>query len=189
MLDRLTRHWVYGGFLCGLLLLLLAPVLVGSWPPVLAVTYLALPAYMLHQYEEHDADRFRLAVNETVGGGYAVLTTAAVFWINVPGVWGVIGLSLHLAVTRDAGFALVPAYLMLVNAAVHLGHAIVARRYNPGLATACAVFVPLGEYAVVLAQQAGRGSIEMHAIALAVTVGLHVAMVAYALRRRAALAG
>ena len=65
MLNRLFCYWVYGGALAGVLLLLLAPVLVGGWPLVLVATFLHLPAYRLHQWEEHDGDRFRLFFNAT----------------------------------------------------------------------------------------------------------------------------
>lgn len=87
MLGRLVANWVYGGALAALLLLLLAPLFIQSWPPVLAVTFFCLPAYMLHQYEEHDNDRFRAFVNHAVAGGREVLTPTAVFAINVFGVW------------------------------------------------------------------------------------------------------
>jgi hypothetical protein len=64
MFARLIANWVYGGFLAGLLLLLLTPVLVHSWAAPLVATFLCLPVYMVHQYEEHDKDRFRLFVNQ-----------------------------------------------------------------------------------------------------------------------------
>jgi len=50
MFGRLITYWVYGGFLAALLLLFLTPVLVRSWPAALSVTFLCLPAYMIHQY-------------------------------------------------------------------------------------------------------------------------------------------
>ena len=42
---------------------------------------------MLHQYEEHDNDRFRIFMNRILAGGHDALTHPAVFIINVPGVW------------------------------------------------------------------------------------------------------
>jgi hypothetical protein len=66
--------------------------------------YVSLPpVYMVHQYEEHDNDRFRLFVNEKIGKQRVGLSPLAVFVINVPGVWGVIGISLALAATVSAG--------------------------------------------------------------------------------------
>lgn len=42
MFGWLIANWVYGGFLAGLLLLLLTPVLVHSWPAPLVATFLCL---------------------------------------------------------------------------------------------------------------------------------------------------
>jgi hypothetical protein len=111
MLDRLIANWVYGGFLAAVLLLLLTPVITRTWSPSLVVTFLLLPVYMLHQYEEHDNDRFRKFLNQTIGRGKEVLSPWIVFMINVPGVWGVIGLSLWLAAFVNIGFALIAVYL------------------------------------------------------------------------------
>jgi hypothetical protein len=92
--------------------LLLSPLFVHSWPPVLAATFFCLPTYMLHQYEEHEQDRFRVFMNRILAGGKDALTLPAVFVINVPRVWGVIGISLALAVTVSAWFGLVAVYLV-----------------------------------------------------------------------------
>jgi hypothetical protein len=109
MLRRLTENWVYGGFLAGLLLLILLPLVAPHSPQELVATFLCLPVYMLHQYEEHDNDRFRRFVNQTIAKGRAGLSVADVFVINVPGVWGVIALSLWLAATFNNGFGLIAA--------------------------------------------------------------------------------
>jgi hypothetical protein len=47
MLDRLISNWVYGGFLAGLLILFLTPVLARGWPQALLAAFLCLPVYML----------------------------------------------------------------------------------------------------------------------------------------------
>lgn len=144
MLQRLISYWVYGGALAGILLLVMSPLLLSGWSIPLAATFLHLPAYMIHQYEEHDHDRFRLFFNETIGKGFDVLSPLAVFITNVPGVWGVIALYLYGAVSFGLGWSLVAVYLVLVNAFVHVVHAIIFKRYNPGLFTAVVVFLPLG---------------------------------------------
>ena len=41
MLRRLVDNWVYGGFLAGLLLLVLTPVLARDWPLALTLVFLA----------------------------------------------------------------------------------------------------------------------------------------------------
>ena len=103
MFTRLTHYWVYGGSLAGLLLLVLMPVLASGWPIALTMVFLQLPVYMLHQYEEHDDDRFRQFFNRVLFGGREVLSSAAVFLINVPGVWGVIAVSFCLAWSVNIG--------------------------------------------------------------------------------------
>jgi hypothetical protein len=54
---------VYGRVLAAILMLALSPLLPAGWPLPLADPFLLLPAYMVHQYEEHDRDRFRLFFN------------------------------------------------------------------------------------------------------------------------------
>lgn len=180
MFGRLVTRWVQGGFLAGLLLAVLTPVITRDWPPALAATWWMLPLYMLHQFEEHDADRFRLFVNALVGGGREVLTPMAVFVINVPGVWGVIGASLALAAYRSPGYGLIAVYLVLVNGAVHVAQALTLRRPNPGLVTASLLFLPLGAYALtrIPATEAE------HALGLAVAALIHGAIIAHVRRRR-----
>ncbi len=183
MLNRLVANWVYGGFLAGILLLLLAPLILRGWSPALAVTFLCLPAYMVHQYEEHDNDRFRRLVNQTLGRGANVLPLGAVFLINVPGVWGVIAVSLGLAVMVNIGFASIAAYLLLVNAVIHIAHAMIFRSYNPGLGTAILLFLPLGGMDIWEIQRAG-GTVGSQAVGLIVAIGIHVVIIAYVLHNR-----
>ena len=187
MLQRLMSNWVYGGALAGVLLLVLSPLLVAGWPPPLAATFLLLPAYMIHQYEEHEGDRFRRFFNETIGKGFDVLSPRAVFITNVPGVWGVIASSLYGAALLGLGWALVAAYLVLVNAVVHVVHAAIFSRYNPGLFTALVVFLPLGVLALVLIERAGGGSLAYHAIGLASAVAIHAAVLVHVRRKLLAL--
>lgn len=183
MLGRLIANWVYGGFLAGLLLLLLAPVLVRSWPAPLGLTFLCLPVYMLHQYEEHDNDRFRQFVNQRIGKGRDVLTPLAVFVINVPGVWGIIGTSLLLATAVRIGFGLIALYLVLVNGLIHIIDALISRSYNPGLGTAIVLFLPLGGYGIAVIQRAGGASVSMHLIGLLAAIGIHAAIIVHVMRQ------
>jgi len=81
----------------------------------------------------------------------------AVFVINVPGVWGVIGISLVLAATVSAGFGLVAVYFVLLNGTIHVVQPVISRGYNPGLGTAIVLFLPLGAYGIAAIQQGGAG--------------------------------
>jgi len=184
MFARLIANWVYGGFLAGLLLLLLTPVLVHSWPASLVTTFLCLPVYMVHQYEEHDNDRFRLFVNQKIGKGRVGLSPLAVFVINVPGVWGLVGMSLALAATMSVGFGLVAVYLVLLNGTIHVVQAVISRGYNPGLGTAIALFLPLGVYGVAVIHQAGGGTLLMHTTGAIAAIAIHVAIIVHVMRRR-----
>jgi hypothetical protein len=176
MSDRLIRNWVYGGFLAGLLLLALTWMLAQDWPLWLTTIWLLLPIYMIFQYEEHDADRFRLFVNQHVAGGHEALTPFAVFLINIPGVWGVIVVAFALAWNVRPGLGLIAVYLVLVNAVIHIVAALAMRRYNPGLGTAIVLFLPAGLLALRLVQFTAPSGAD-HLIGLAVGVGIHLAIV------------
>lgn len=179
--GRLIANWVYGGFLAGWLLLVLTPLLRTAWPAPVADVYLLLPVYMLHQFEEHDDDRFRRFVNALFGGER--LTKSDVFLINVPGVWGLGAASLLLAAFAAPGFGLIQAYLVLVNALVHIGQALRLKRYNPGLVTAVVLFLPFGFYALAEINRAGGGTIGLHALGLIVAIAVHAGIVALVLSR------
>ena len=175
---------MYGGTLAGVLLLLLAPTLTRGWPAASTATFLLLPIYMLHQYEEHDSDRFRLAINQLVGGGKEVLTPAAVFIINVPGVWGVLGASWVMAARYGVGWSLVAVYLVLVNALGHMAQAIRLQAYNPGLATSVTLFLPFGIYAWWQVYHAGGGTLGYQIVGLGVSVAIHAAILVSVYRKR-----
>lgn len=187
MLDRLICNWVYGGFLASLALFALTPLFAPAWPETLRLTFLFLPLYMCHQFEEHDADRFRLFFNATLGRGLDVLTPPAVFLINVPGVWGVIAVACYLCAGLHAGLGLIAVYLAVVNAIVHIIHALIFRSYNPGLATALLLFLPAGAYSIARFDALDAGGFVWQGVGVAVAIVIHAAIMIYAVRRRAAL--
>jgi hypothetical protein len=63
---------------------------------------------------------------------------------------------------------------------VHVIHASVFRRYNPGLWTAVFLFLPLGVWALWLLQRAGAGPIAFHATGFLFAVAIHAAIVLHA---------
>ncbi len=188
MTARLFTHWVYGGFLAGIMILVLMPLLAVGWSPVFTAIFLLLPVYMLHQYEEHDADRFRLYVNRMIGNGAEVLTPAAVFVINIGAVWMLDVVVIYLAWRVDLGLGLIAVYLMLINAVIHIGGALRSRSYNPGLVTAVVLFLPAGGYALWRIQSSGAATTADHLIGLVIGAAVHALIVVYALRRKALLA-
>lgn len=153
----------------------------------MALVFLQLPLYMLHQFEEHAHDRFRIFVNQRIGGGREVLTPWAVFVINSFGVWGVDLVSLYLAYFVHPALGLIAIYLTLVNAVAHLGMALAMRCYNPGLLTAIILFFPGGIWALLVVSQASQAGWKMQALGLAVALLTHLLIVVHVRRRRASL--
>jgi hypothetical protein len=188
MMTRLFTYWVYGGFLAGIMILALMPLLAVGWSPAFTAIFLLLPVYMIHQYEEHDADRFRLYINRTVGYGAEVLTPAAVFLINIGAVWLLDVVVIYLAARVDLGLGLIAVHLMLINAVVHIIGALRSRSYNPGLVTAIVLFLPVGAYALWRIQASGEATATDHAVGFLIGLAIHALIVVYAVRRRSQLA-
>jgi hypothetical protein len=184
MLVRLRDNWVYGGFLAALMLLSLTPVLGRGWSLALLLIWLQLPIYMLHQYEEHDDDRFRRFVNTTLGHGKEVLSHLDVFVINIGGVWGVDVAAFWLAARIHVGLGLIAVYLSLVNGLAHSVQAIAMRRYNPGLITSILLFIPLDVSTLwLLAGKSGVTPMD-HFIGLAVALLIHAGIVLLIVTRK-----
>lgn len=147
-----------------------------------------LPAYLVHQAEEHLHDRFRASVNTMVG--CEALSRRATFWINMLGVWLIDLVSLGLMVRLGAPWGLPAVYLTLVNAVVHILAAVRQRRSNPGLITAVVLFLPLRAAGLLtLARLPGVKPLA-HVAACGFVVAVHAAIIGWVLyRSRVCLAG
>jgi len=183
--ERLVGNWVYGGALAGLLLLGLTPVLTQGWPLAEVLAFLALPIYMVHQYEEHDDDRFRRFMNQTMAAGRDAMTPLAVFVINVFGIWLTLALCIVLMRANGAGYGAFAAWLVLVNAVLHIVTALRGRSYNPGLVTAVLLFVPLG--IAILAAIWHAASATQIIVGLLLSVAIHATIMIHMKRRIAHL--
>ena len=188
LLGRFISSWVYGGFLAGLLLLVLTPLLLlgFSFPFVLVVAH--LPLYMIHQFEEHDADRFREYLNLHVGGGLDVISQGAIFVINIGGVWVLDALAIWLTATVSIGFGLIVTYGAVVNGVLHVVVGLVTRSYNPGLVTAIFLLLPAGIVGTYLLTASGGAGVLYHVLGIVVSLALHVAIVVSVLRNKRRLA-
>ncbi|MEM9187271.1 MAG: HXXEE domain-containing protein [Planctomycetota bacterium] len=172
-------QWPYAGLLTAGFLVGLVPVLLPAAGLGLTLVFAQLPAYLVHQWEEHAGDHFRGYVNGRIGGGFELLTRPATFWINSLGVWAADLLALYLAASLSLGAGLFAGYLSAINGVVHLAQAARFREYNPGLATAVLLLLPLGTWSIVESD----GAAWQHAVAVAVVVGLHAAIVVHAATR------
>lgn len=177
-LQRIINNWVYGAAPAAIVLAALIPLIATNWPLALTMVYIQqLPLYMLHQLEEHDDDRFRKFFNLTLGKGQELLSRQAVFLINVPGVWGVILMSLYLSVSSSIGFGMIAAYLTFVNALIHIVHAIVFRAYNPGTITAVTLFIPVGGWTIYAVSQVLADPLPWNLLGLVIAILIHAAII------------
>ncbi len=84
-LRWLESQWPYAALLCAVILLLIAPVWYAGLGLMFTLIYLQIPVYMLHQFEEHNQDRFRKFANAMFGK--EVFTPLSILVINSIGVW------------------------------------------------------------------------------------------------------
>ncbi len=178
----LVRDWQWpaAAVFVSVFLLAIAPPFVGLAGTTLALVYVQLPVYLLHQGEEHIGDRFRLHINRMLGGREA-LTPAATFWINALGVWAYNLLAMYLAWVVEPSAGLASGYLSVVNGVVHLVPAVVRWEYNPRLVTAVLLLLPVGGWCV--AQIGASAGLLPHAVGLAAAIGVHAVIIIYLLRR------
>lgn len=150
---------------------------------VASLAYLQLPAYMLHQYEEHGHGAFKREMNALLPPRVGRLTDGNIFLSNILGVWGV-DIAATVAATRTPAAALLAPYLSVVNAGLHIGSALGTRRYNPGLWTALALFLPLGIASIRAIGRETRASARAHGLCLAAAIALHLLVVLGVVRER-----
>lgn len=174
MLDRLFQNWVYATPPIAVLLIGLYPFL-GT--KVSLPLFLSLPVYMIHQYEEHDNNRFTLFLNGMMGAGKKGLSSADVWIINIIFVWCFLLVVFHLA-SFAPGWGVLAAYLLAINGVLHVLWAIKFRKYNPGLWTSIFLFIPLAVW--VFSTTAATALI--HIVSATFVIGVHVAIMIAARR-------
>ena len=178
--NWLAGRWVAAAGFMAVSLLALLPLMLAAFEPALVLIFLHSPAYMLHQVEEHSDDRFRAFVNQRVFGGREALSVAAVLVINLPLVWGLNLAALYAAYVWGDGYGLVAPYAMLLNSFMHIAAAVRFRGYNPGLATAVVIFLPLSLWTIFAIGPVG---LVFHLVALILAVLIHAFIVADVLLR------
>lgn len=153
---------------------------IARWYDLQWLTWLAVTAYLLHQFEEHGVSllgapyAFRGTLCATLGYGDAIscpVPLAFITAVNVSAVW-VAGFASALAARRFPLIALSFFAVPLVNAFAHMVPAVLERRYNPGLFSAVVLFLPLCLWALAVAvRRYGAG---LKAIGVVILAGLLV---------------
>jgi len=174
-------QWPAAGLFAAAFLLVLFPIFLQLAGLPLALVYLQLPVYMLHQAEEHLGDRFRRHVNLTVAQGHEALTPWVTFLINSLGVWAYDLVSLFLAWKVWPPLGVAAGYLAVVNGIAHLLQAIARREPNPGLFTGAGLLLPVG--ALGIACSSVPQNWIAHALGCAAALAVHAAIVIHVDRR------
>ncbi|MEM1164667.1 MAG: HXXEE domain-containing protein [Planctomycetota bacterium] len=161
--DFLVEHWMkVGAFFAPLMIffgLLGRSGRGDSWlRDTRFVAIVLTAAYLVHQVEEHWIDLLgrvyplyellnRLLQDAFGDEAYGVMTPEAIFVINTSVVW-LAGFLAILLAPRHLFPAVALAGIVLVNGVAHLIQALVSLSYNPGLLTACVLFLPLASAAI-----------------------------------------
>jgi len=174
LFNRIFHYWVYAAPPVALLLIGIYPF---TDAEIALPVYLALPVYMIHQFEEHDSDRFAGFLRGLLGPDRRGLSAADIWIVNVVFVWFLL-LAVFYLYRLDPAWGVLAGYLLAVNAFLHAVWAVRLRRYNPGLWTALALFLPLSIW-IYASVSAPLG---VHLIAALAVIALHAAIARHALR-------
>ncbi|MEM6634567.1 MAG: HXXEE domain-containing protein [Pseudomonadota bacterium] len=174
MLDRLFSNWAYATPPIAVLLIGLYPF-IGS--AIAFPLFLSLPAYMVHQFEEHDDNRFALFLNAMMGADKKGLTAGNVWVINVIFVWFLL-LGVFYLASLNLAWAVMAAYLLAINGALHVVWALMFRKYNPGLVTSILLFFPISVWIF----SAIPAPVLIHVVSAILMVVLHAAIMITARR-------
>jgi len=174
MLNRLFRNWAYATPPIALLLIGLYPFMGAAlaWP-----LFLSLPVYMIHQYEEHDDNRFAVFLNGMMGPEKRGLSPPAIWIVNVIFVWFLLLAVFQLA-ARTPGWGVLAAYLLAINGILHVVWAAKFRKYNPGLWTSIFLFLPLAIWILATIPAA----LSIHIVSVVLVILLHAGIMIAARR-------
>jgi Protein of unknown function with HXXEE motif len=175
-------QWPAATFFTACVLLATVPVWVSAAGMTVALVFLQLPLYMVHQFEEHAGDRFRLYMNRNVMHCDA-LSREGAFWINALGVWGLDLVMLYLAVFVDPRFALAAFYLPIINGLTHIRESVVRRQYNPGLWTSVLLFLPISGWCLYRVSVESGATWSDQLLGAGIALAVHAAIIVYVVIR------
>ena len=188
--DFLTQNWMkVGTFMAPFLVLVAASFSDKSRRlDARGVSLALLVAYIIHQFEEHWVDiygrtyAFKPNLNEFLSGllGHSdvqeFMSDTSVFVINTSLVWLVGALAIWRG-SQHVFAALCMASIVVLNAISHIGAALIAGSYNPGLLTGVVLFLPVGIGAYVWLGRISKPPLMIIAASLAWGLIAHVLMI------------
>ncbi|MEM1235718.1 MAG: HXXEE domain-containing protein [Pseudomonadota bacterium] len=188
--DFLTLHWMKVGTFMAPFLVLVAVSFSDKSTRLDArgVSLALLVVYIIHQFEEHWIDiygrtyAFKPNLNEFLSGLLGrpdvqeFMSDTSVFVINTSLVWLVGALAIWRG-PQHVFAALCMASIVVVNAVSHIGAAVIAGSYNPGLLTGIVLFLPVGIGAYVWLGRVSKPPLRIIAASLAWGLIAHVLMI------------
>ncbi len=177
-----VHNWSRAGLPLAIVLLLLAPLLLNAMSSAVFLTYLLLPIYMIHQYEEHAHGKFKDFVNALLAHGQEKITDVPIFWVNIVGVWAVDLVALYGAAYIYPPLGLIAAYPAVVNGLLHVLMTVRQRRYNPGLWTSILLLLPVGGCSIYTISQSTGATPVDHVLGFGFAIVLHIFTIVYLLR-------
>ena len=188
--DFLTQHWMKVGTFMAPFLILIALCFLDKSTQLdaRAVSLVLLVIYIIHQFEEHWVDiygrtyAFKPNLNEFLSGLLGLsdmqefMSDTSVFVINTSLVWLVAALAIWRG-PQHVFAALCMASIVVVNAISHIGAALIAGSYNPGLLTGVVLFIPVGIGAYVWLGRVSKPPLRIIAASLAWGLVAHVLMI------------
>ena len=188
--DFLTQHWMkVGAFMAPFLVLVALSFSDKSLRlDARTVSLVLLVAYIIHQFEEHWVDSygrtyaFKPNLNEFLSGLLGrsdvqeFMSDTSVFVINTSLVWLVGALAIWRG-SQHVFAALCMASIVVINAVSHIGAALIAGSYNPGLLTGVVLFLPVGIGAYVWLARTSKPPLMIIAASLAWGLIAHVLMI------------
>ena len=157
-------QWPYATLFVASFLGVLAPLLFHFAGTPLGLVYLQLPIYMLHQYEEHAGDRFKMGQRHARPRPRGADPDRHLLDQLAVGL-GLDLVALYLAVFVDLSLGLIAIYLPMLNAFGHMIPAVIKRQYNPGLATSLTLFLPVGIASAYVVSRAAGSHLDAHLLA------------------------
>jgi hypothetical protein len=157
---------------------------VSRWRDLSWLTWLAVCAYMIHQFEEHGVDvtgqayAFRDSLCVTLGEGVGDacrIPRSFLTAVNVAAVW-LLGPLCAVLARRHPAYALSFAGIPLVNGVIHLLSTVRGGAYNPGVLSSAVLFVPICLWIVGFAVRRGGGGGRAVLAALLGGLALHAVL-------------